>query len=107
MKALRDRLLYIHTDPSLLDVLCTSLTDWFDNQEVDLDEYPSRYHPAIITQTKIGWFHVFTGHLSQEWEILQNTYCSSKTEKQGLLWSTHVSSLKLRPGYYDNYMIYA
>jgi len=96
IQALCVRLTQINTDPVLLDVLCYSISDWFEEQEVDLDKYYSRYHPAIITQTKIGWFHVFTGHISQEWEVLQTKYLFTSSPHRGLLWSTRVVEVCLK-----------
>ena len=90
LKALCDRLLLIKTESRLFDVLCSCISDWFETQLVSLENYLPKYHPAIITQTKIGWFHIFTGHISQEWELLQNQGNSSLGYNRGLLWSTHV-----------------
>ena len=72
VKALRDRLLLIKTVPGLIDVLCSCISDWFEIHLVLPQKYPPKYHSAIITQTKIGWFQIFTGHISQEWELLEN-----------------------------------
>ena len=95
MKALCDRLLLIETVSSLIDVLCSCLSDWFDTQLVSPEKYLPKYHSAIITQTKIGWFHIFTGHISQEWERLQNQGKSSSRYK-GLPWSTHIVEVCLQ-----------
>ena len=94
IKALRDRLTRIKTVTGLSDVLCSCISDWFETQLVLPQNYPAKYHPAIITQTNIGWFHLFTGHISQEWERLQNQGKSSSS--RGLLWGTHVVEICLQ-----------
>ena len=96
VKALRDRLLLIKTVSGLIDVLCSCISDWFEIQLVSPQKYPPEYHSAITTQTKIGWFHIFTGHISQEWELLQNQGKSSSRYNRGLLWSTHVVEVCLQ-----------
>ena len=70
------------TKDSLSDTFNTALTEWLDNNEVDYSKYPIAHQNALYHQYKIGWRHVFTGHISQEWEKLQgDTVEGTKTIK--------------------------
>ena len=60
-----------NTTESLSDTFNTVLTEWMDHGEVDHSQYPASHQNAIYEQHRIGWKHMFTGHLSQEWEKLQ------------------------------------
>ena len=59
------------TNERLSDTFNSALTEWLDYGEVDHHKYPDSHQQALYSQWKIGWFHVFTGHISQEWENLQ------------------------------------
>ena len=48
-----------------------AITHWFDSGKVNHQLYPEAFKQAIITQSNIGWQHVFMGHISQEWERIQ------------------------------------
>ena len=60
-----------NTEEMLSDTFNSALTEWMDNGVVDHSEHPEMHQVASHSQWKIGWKHVFTGHLSQEWELLQ------------------------------------
>jgi len=96
IKAIRDRLQQLKTDPGLLDVFCSCVSDWFEDKKVSCDKYDSRYHPAIITQNNIGWFHIFTGHITQEWEKLQDQFSQSHKIQNAITWSTTLVEVCLR-----------
>ena len=70
----------------LSDTFDSASTEWMDNGVVDHLELkcPETHQAALHSQWKIGWKHVFTGHLSQEWELLQG----DATENQKILKAT-------------------
>jgi hypothetical protein len=49
----------------------TALCDWMENNEVDINKFPSKFKTALASQEHIGWRHVFSGKLSQHWLRLQ------------------------------------
>jgi hypothetical protein len=63
------------SDPQLLDILLDGLHSWFDTNHLTLAHYlPHYYHGLIHEQTKNGWRHLFNGHMSYQWRILQDRY---------------------------------
>ena len=52
------------------DTICGAITEWFDSGEVQFGSFPHAFHSALISQTQIGWQHLFMGHWSTEWEEL-------------------------------------
>ena len=66
------------------------ITDWMENNKVEIDKFPQKYHDAMITQENIGWFHMFLGHISQEWIKLHEeskvTNNAKKQHDQPYLW---------------------
>eukprot|EP00534_Pseudo-nitzschia_fraudulenta_P011028 CAMPEP_0201215086 /NCGR_PEP_ID=MMETSP0851-20130426/188763_1 /ASSEMBLY_ACC=CAM_ASM_000631 /TAXON_ID=183588 /ORGANISM="Pseudo-nitzschia fraudulenta, Strain WWA7" /LENGTH=282 /DNA_ID=CAMNT_0047504501 /DNA_START=938 /DNA_END=1784 /DNA_ORIENTATION=- len=71
IKTLRARLQRMNTGAGIIDTFCSAISDWFDNGAVDPNKYPTQYHQAIKQQTKIGWSHVFQGHLAAAWSAIQ------------------------------------
>ena len=59
------------TKESIIETFNSALTEWLDRGAIDYSKYPSTHQNALFAQHRIGWKHVFTGHLSQEWEKLQ------------------------------------
>ena len=74
---LRTRLDYLETDVGLTNTFCTAITEWFDTEQVTIENYPEKYHRALITQTNIGWRQLFMGRISQEWLTLQGSYTTT------------------------------
>ena len=90
------RLQQLNTLKGLSDTLCSAITDWLDNGRVSTGKYDKKYHKAIITQNHIGWLHIFFGHFSQEWEIIQGTTkLDSGRSRPPYLWGASVVELCL------------
>ena len=70
---IRQRMEHLETDYGLKEMFCNAVTDWFQDERVDIDKYPVKYHLALITQNNIGWRQIFMGRISQEWEKLQGS----------------------------------
>jgi hypothetical protein len=62
------------SDPQLLDILIDGLYGWFTNHPIDVALYPHPYQRLIQEQNDIGWRHLFNGHLTSQWRILQDRY---------------------------------
>ena len=100
MTAARKRLQQLGTKPGLIDVLCSTITDWFDTQNVTTKKYSKQYHRAIVSQSNIGWRQIFMGKLSQEWEKLQGpTKTAQGKTRPAYLWGASLVEISL------NYMI--
>ena len=70
------------TDDALADTFNSALTNWMDDGQVDHSKCPDSHQQALHSQWKMGWKHVFTGNLSQEWEHLQgDTQIDKKSQK--------------------------
>ena len=69
----------------LQDTICRAITEWFDSGEVQFESFPSAFHSALISQTQIGWQHLFMGHWSTEWEELHVAMSNSTTKPH--LWT--------------------
>ena len=67
MTKLRKRLDKHKANHELKETICMVIADWMENNKVDINKFPQKYHDAMITQENIGWFHMFAGHISQEW----------------------------------------
>jgi hypothetical protein len=55
----------------LLTKLGTSLCDWMEHGRVDISKFPQKFDTALKSQERIGWRHIFSGKLSQQWLRLQ------------------------------------
>ena len=96
ISALRRHLKSMTTKPGLTDVLCSTITEWFDTETVDHAKYHDTYQKAIQAQTRIGWRHIFTGHISQEWEALQgSTVLPDGSIRTPYVWSATLLQLSL------------
>jgi hypothetical protein len=71
--ALHNRLVYLETDFSLEETLYTVVEEWLETESVNISKYPTRFHQAIQSQSLIGWRHLLSGKISQEWLKLQET----------------------------------
>ena len=67
-------LLLPQVQESVVDTLCSCITDWLDNGKVQKNKYNNRYSKAIASQNRIGWRQMFTGKISTEWLHLPNSY---------------------------------
>ena len=84
----------LKTDHKLKETLCVVIADWMENNKVEINEFPQKYHDTLITQETIGWSHMFAGHISQEWIKLFEESMFANTNKNqhnhSYLWSTSV-----------------
>ena len=97
IKALQNKLQYMNTKKGIIDTLCSAITDWLDTGRVLSGKYDRKYHRAINTQTHIGWMHIFMGHFSQEWEMLQGTtQLENGRVRNAYIWGASVVELCLR-----------
>jgi len=70
---LHNRLVYLETDFSPEETLYTVVEEWLETESVNISKYPTRFHQAIQSQSLIGWRHLLSGKISQEWLKLQET----------------------------------
>jgi hypothetical protein len=47
------------------------VAEWIETEIVDENKYPLKFRQAIRSQNHIGWRHLFSGKISQEWLQLQ------------------------------------
>ena len=54
-----------------------------ENNKVEINKFPQKYHDALITQENIGWSHMFAGHISQEWiKLFEESVCANTNNNQ-------------------------
>jgi hypothetical protein len=70
-KALRKKKKSLETKYEVEETFTTALCDWMENNEVDINKFPSKFKAALASQEHIGWRHVLSGKLSQHWLRLQ------------------------------------
>lgn len=86
-----------NTKPGLTDVICTTITEWFDSGTVTTVKYHDKYHPAINSQSEIGWRHLFKGKISKEWQILQGrTQMQNQQFREPEVWAAGIVEISLR-----------
>ena len=61
-------------DPGLQDLLVDGLESWFHGHHVPSVRYPARFTDLFVSQTSIGWEHIFRGRVSVYWTALQRGY---------------------------------
>jgi hypothetical protein len=68
------------------------IAEWLETEHVDIEEYPVRFHPAIKSQSIIGWRHLFAGRLSQEWLLLQeaSTTVTTVRKRHSSVWGASI-----------------
>ena len=81
MTKLQKKLDKLNTDFDLQETLCSAIANWLEDNKVDINNYPQKYHDAMITQENIGWSHMFTGYISQEWIKLYEEFVYVNTNK--------------------------
>jgi hypothetical protein len=98
LSALRSRLLYLETDFSLGETLCTAVAEWIETETVDINKYPEKYHKAIKSQHHIGWRHMFSGKISQEWLRLQeqSTKVTTGHKRLSYVWGASIVEVLLK-----------
>ena len=64
----------LHTDPVLASILLNGLRSWLHLLPFDEGGIPSLYHPLLLAQREIGWYHILLGRLSIHWSSLQSKY---------------------------------
>jgi hypothetical protein len=70
----------LKTDPTLLQILLTGITDWLHDTPPAPTDYPPQYETLIREQSTIGWNQIFQGRVSNRWrETQQAYYDGSKT----------------------------
>ena len=67
MKKLQKKLDKHKTDHKLKETLCMVIADQMENNTVEINKFPQKYHDAMNTQENIVRSHMFAGHISQEW----------------------------------------
>ena len=85
-----------NTSSAVIDTFNSALTDWSDHGQVNHSECPEQHQDALHSQWKMGWSHVFTRHLSQEWERLQGDTQSGKTTHKATDWAANLVTLILQ-----------
>jgi len=93
---IRQLMLRANTDDALIDTFNSAITDWLDHGQVTHSKYPESHQVALYSQWKIGWGHVFTGHLSQDWEMLQGDTQIGKTIHKATDWAANLVTLILQ-----------
>ena len=67
-----------------------------DAGQVDHCKHPDSHQKAPCSQWKMGWKHVFTGHLSQEWEKLQGDIQTDKKTQKVTNWASNLVTIILQ-----------
>ena len=98
LTALRSRFIYLETDFSLAETFCTAVAEWIQTKTVNVSTYSVKFHKAINTQSHIGWRHIFSGKLSQEWLHLQeqNTKVSIGRKRLSYVWGASIIEVLLK-----------
>ena len=98
LTALRSRFIYLETDFSLAETFCTAVAEWIQTKTVNVSTYPVKFHKAINTQSYIGWRHIFSGKLSQEWLHLQeqSTKVSIGRKRLSYVWGASIIEVLLK-----------
>ena len=56
-----------HTGDALIyHYLCSAITEWLDTGMVQVQKYPEPIRPTLYAQTKIGWYNMLPGQLSNK-----------------------------------------
>ena len=53
MEKLQKKLDKLKTNHKLSEMLCMVITDWMENNKVEINKFPQKYHDAMITQENI------------------------------------------------------
>ena len=105
IKALRTKMSSTNTTFSLLETFVSAISDWMENGFVNIRKYPYRYHEAIHQQDQIGWYHLFSGKISQKWlHLYEDTYIKPRIRKptnqqqriDSYVWGAHIVEIILR-----------
>ena len=77
VKDLRQTLIDKHTGYAVIETMASAVTEWLDTGEVGIQVYPPSFKNVLLSQTDIGWKHLFHGKLSNLWFQM---YESSRTQ---------------------------
>ena len=77
VKDLRQTLKDKHTGYAVIETMASAVTEWLDTGEVGIQVYPPSFKNVLLSQTDIGWKHLFHGKLSNLWFPM---YESSRTQ---------------------------
>ena len=77
VKDLRQTLKDKKTGYAVIETMATAVTEWLDTGEVGIQVYPKSFRKVLLSQTDIGWKHLFHGKLSNLWFPM---YESSRTQ---------------------------
>jgi hypothetical protein len=69
--ALRKQMKTLGMKYEVEEAFVTALCDWMENNEVDINKFPSKFKAALASQEHIGWRQVLSGKLPQHWLRLQ------------------------------------
>ena len=97
LTALRSRLTFLETDFPLAETLCTTVAELIETEKVMISKYPTQFHKAIKSQSHIGWQHIFSGKISQEWLKLQeqSTNATVGQKRLSYVWGASIVELLL------------
>ena len=82
LDAVKEECRTLSTCHLLQSLLVAGLSEWFHHDDplnpyqMSNTQYPRALHRLIRQQNQIGWRHVFSGRLSQEWSTLQDNHYS-------------------------------
>ena len=76
VKDLRRTLKDKNTGYAVMETMASAVTEWLDTGEVGVQLYPQSFRTVLLSQTDIGWQHLFNGKLSNLWFPM---YESSRT----------------------------
>ena len=84
------------TDKALSDTIATALTESMDKGTVNCNNYPVSHCAALFEQQRIGRHHIFAGHLSQQWEILQGNTAKNDKSLPKHQWAATIVTVILK-----------
>ena len=67
VKDLRSTLTHKNTGYAVIETMASAVTEWLDTGEVGIQSYPQSFRKVLLSQTDIGWHHLFNGKLSTLW----------------------------------------
>jgi hypothetical protein len=86
----------LETKYKVEETFMTALCDWMENNEVDINKFPSRFKDALASQEHIGWRQVFLGKLSQHWLQLQGDVTLKEGKvRNDYIWGASIEEILL------------
>ena len=65
-------------------------------RDYNFQKYPVSHRAALFEQQRIGWYHIFTGHLSQQWETLQENTAKNDKLIAKYQWAANIVTIILK-----------